>query len=184
MLRARPFGSEPRQLFTIDGDHRLALLEEADEALDLGTLGNGIAIAPGEVAMDLSTGFDAPIRSEAFVGAARRGVALYQQIAPDIFERDIIAHRMPRLEHERRAFSVGDRLACDRDLHAERAPDRADALVGVARLNENLLVLLVPRVHGVPLEGEMVFDPRAGGRRVGIAPGGVFDRLGIGAQRP
>src|ERR1051325_7877444 len=109
MLRARPFGSEPRQLFTIDGDHRLALLEEADEALDLGTLGDGVAIAPGEVAMDLSTGFDAPIRSDAFVGAARRGVALYQQIATDIFERDVIAHPMPRLEQERRAVSVGDR---------------------------------------------------------------------------
>src|ERR1051325_6107879 len=118
MLRARPFGSEPRQLFTIDGDHRLALLEEADEALDLGTLGNGIAIAPGEVAMDLSTGFDAPIRSEALLGPARRGAVLPQPITPYIFERDIIAHRMSRVYIERLAFSGGDRLVCDRDLHA------------------------------------------------------------------
>src|ERR1041384_6111521 len=129
MLRARPFRAEPRQLFAVDGDHRLALLEEADEALDLGTLGDGIAIAPGEVAMDLSAGFDAPRRSDAFVGAARRGVALDEQIAPNIIERDVIADGMPGLENERRAARVGDRLARDRDLHAARAPDRVDALV-------------------------------------------------------
>src|SRR5689334_302291 len=108
MLRARPLGAEARQLFAVDGDDGFALLKKADEAFDLRTLGNRIAIAPGEIGMDLAAGFDRPIRRDAFIRAAGGGIARNQQIAPDIVERNVVTNGMAGLEDERRPARIGD----------------------------------------------------------------------------
>ncbi len=75
---------------------------------------------------------------------------------------------------------------CAVEPHADvaRAAQDVDAMMRVARVDEDLLVLLEPGVHRVPAERDVPADALPAGRRALVAPG-VVDGLALAdAHRP
>jgi hypothetical protein len=93
---------------------------------------------------------------EALVGAAGDGVGRNEQVHAHVDLRDVVASRQPRLEQQRRPVRVGDLHAVHLDLDVPGAVQDVDARVRVVWVDENLLVLLEPSVHGVPVEADQV----------------------------
>src|SRR5215470_9445686 len=116
---------------------------------------------------------DGPVLSEALVGATCDGVSWNEQVHADIKLRDVVAGRQSRLKQQGRLAGIGDLYAIYLDLHQTRAVQDVDPRVRVVWVDEDLLVLLKPTVHGVPLEADQVAQLLD--RRLRVVPGGVLD---------
>ncbi len=58
------------------------------------------------------------------------------------------------------------------------------ALVGIACVREDLLLLFVPGVHQVPVESQVALDRWSAGQGAWIAPGRIFGHAGASANCP
>src|SRR5205823_3789990 len=77
-----------------------------------------------------------------------------------------------RLEEEDGTVALGDDDVVDQDAEPARARQRVDAVKRIARVDEDLLVLLEPRIHAVEVEGEVAARVRRAGLRVDVPPRG------------
>ena len=87
------------------------------------------------------------------------------------------ARRQVRLEQRHRLCALGQHLAVERDPDVARGRDDVDPVVGVARVDEHLLVLLEPLIHPVPVERDQVPDRLGAGERLRVVPGAGLDDL-------
>ena len=78
------------------------------------------------------------------------------------------------LEDEVRPTRFGHRLTVDDYAYMALARQRVDALVGIARVLEKLLVFFHPLVHFRPFESKMIFQARRLGARRRVTPRRVF----------
>ncbi len=78
-------------------------------------------------------------------------------------------------------MAVGHHDPVHLDLDVAAAAQDVDPAVGVTRVDDDLLVLLEPVVHGRPVDAQMVTDRLDGGVRV--LPGGVDPLLAAGLDR-
>ena len=107
-----------------------------------------------------------------------------RSVAPHVERREVVAGRQPGLEEQDRAPRLGDELTLHVHLHVARRAQRVDALVRVAGVDEDLVVLLEPRVDGVPEEGDEVGDVRAPLDDLGVGPHGVLGPAVADDDRP
>ena len=114
------------------------------------------------------------IARRALVGTLRLGVGGDEQVHPDVGLRQIVASGQSRLEQERRASRLRHDLARHHDSHVARAVEHVHALVRIARVHVDLVVLLEPGVHLRPLERHVVAQEEPARRRIGIAPRGML----------
>src|SRR5215469_6719348 len=105
------------------------------------------------------SGLSDPVFGEALVRAPSDTVARNEQVYAHVELRDVVASRQPRLEQQRRPVRVGDLQVVYLDFDVPRAVQDVDARVRVVWVDEDLLVLLEPSVHGVPLEADQVTQP-------------------------
>ena len=92
----------------------------------------------------------------------------------DVGPVDVIARREPRLEAEDGRGGLGQDDALGLDAQAPARPERVDAGVGVARVDEDLLVLFEPRIESRPGEADGVIEAlHFGGREHGGRAGSV-----------
>src|SRR3954452_18535001 len=171
---ARPLRPRPVDRRAVDGDVDL-LVEEADEPGDRRRVGQRLLVGPDDVALVA----DGPVRREALVRADRDRVAPAEAFHRDVAAREVVARRQPGLEGDRRAAAVGQQLAADLDADVARAAATVDAVPRVARMAEDLLVLLQPAVERLPAERDV-----AGEVGIGVAPGGVLRDLAAGGDVP
>src|SRR6267142_2789340 len=66
-------------------------------------------------------------------------------------------------------------LAADHDTHFARAVDLIDPVVRVTGMDEDLVVLLEPCVHELPVESDQGRDLRTAGRRIEVSPSCILD---------
>ena len=147
-------------------------LKNATRPATLTLSGSGVGYDHGKVLERLAPGLDGPVPGEALVRAARGRVGRRQQVEPDVDLGQVVARREAGLEEERRLMGVGDRDAVHLDLHVTRAVQDVDPRVRVVGVDEDLLVLLEPAVHRVPVEADQaaqLFD-----RRLRVVPRGVL----------
>src|SRR5438270_11088755 len=78
------------------------------------------------------------------------------QIELDVRLRQVIAGREPGLEQQPGTCGLGDRDPLDLDSYMPGAGQDVHPGVRVARVGEDLLVLLEPGVHRVPVEADHV----------------------------
>ena len=76
----------------------------------------------------------------------------------DVGPVEVVAGRQRRLEAEDRRRGLGQHHAVRLDPHRAGRAEGVDPRVGVARVDEDLLVLLVPGVEGRPLEAHRVVE--------------------------
>ena len=128
------------------------LVVERDEALQCRGGHDRVLVAPGDVVVAAH----APVRRDALVRAARGAC------------RRLVVGRGPpwggtsasagRSRSRPPAARLGQHDAVQRDAHGARARHEVDAVVGVARVDEDLLVLLVPVLDGIPVERHAIGD--------------------------
>jgi hypothetical protein len=87
----------------------------------------------------------------ALVGARRALVAFPQKIESYILAREVVAHRQTGLEQQCRTAALGHDLAAERHRDVSRASADVDPVEGIARMADDLFVLLEPAVGGVPI---------------------------------
>src|SRR5882724_5397934 len=178
----------PRLLDAVDEDTVDELVVEADQAFDASGLGQWLGVVPDEIVVAFALDGQVVVGGRALVGAAGLQRARRQQVEAGVGDRQVVAGGQAGLEQEDAAAAVGDGLAIDHDLDAPAGGQAVDAAEGIARVDEDLLVLLVPVLHLVPVEGQVAGDVGAGGNRLRIAPGrirdpGLADLQGIVARR-
>ena len=105
-------------------------------------------------------------------------------VRDEVLLGEVPARRQVRLEAGQRPARLCQHDAVQRDAHAARARHEVDAVVGVARVDEDLLVLLVPVLDGIPVERHAIGDGRRPGQDLGIAPDLVLGDLAAHADRP
>src|ERR671916_202109 len=142
--------------------------------LHLGSFGYGVLVTPDEVLRALAPGLDRPVRRDTLVWALGVLFAWDKLLYPNILPRDVVAWRQPRLEQDLWPVGLRDDLAVDRDLHVAIAIQDIDPVVGVARMNENLLTFFVPRVHCAPIECQVAGERRSAFQRLRVAPHSVL----------
>jgi hypothetical protein len=62
------------------------------------------------------------------------------------------------LTEEHRSTSFAHCNSVDLHAHVPRAVQRVDPCVRVSRMNEDLLILLEPRIHLIPVKGEVALQ--------------------------
>src|SRR5262249_961514 len=82
--------------------------------------------------------------------------------------------RQPSLEEEDGPASVTQCYAVNLHAHVPRAVDRVDSCVRIARMNEDFFILLEPRVHLIPVKGEVTFQCGLMLFRSGVSAGRVL----------
>ena len=125
-----------------------------------------------------------PVDRLALIGAARRAVGRREQVHAHVLARDVVAHRQPGLEQEVGFRRLRHRLAAEHHPHLARRRDRVDALIGVARVDEDLLVLLVPAIDLAPVERGEPGELRHLVERRLVAPEDVVDIPPAEGERP
>src|SRR6516225_8345535 len=68
--------------------------------------------------------------------------------------------------------------------HVPRAMDRVYSCVRISRMNEDLFVLLEPRVHLIPVKSEVIFQCRSSAGRIGVSAGRVVGDAILYHQAP
>ena len=74
----------------------------------------------------------------------------------DVSAVDVVARRKTGLEEQYRRPGLGQHQSITLDAHETMGAQRVDPDVGVAWVHEDFLILLVPRVQGVPREAHGV----------------------------
>src|SRR6516164_5605601 len=133
------------------------LVVEAEQVFDLRALGNWRRITPHDVLDELVAHPGRPIVRRSFIRASRDRLGGIEQIDADIELRNVIAGRQPSLEEEDGPASFTQCHAINLHTHVPRAVDRVYSCVRISRMNKDLLVLLEPRVHLIPVKSEVIF---------------------------
>src|SRR6516225_4308107 len=128
-----------------------------------------IEIGPGHVLHAAVADPQRPVGGGALVRADGAAGRASQKLLPHVLLRDVVARRTTGLEQEHAAPCVRDGLAIEGDLHPSRARPHIDPGIRVARVAEDLLILLDPMVDLVPIEGEVILDLRHLRQRLLIA---------------
>src|SRR5262249_385208 len=68
--------------------------------------------------------------------------------------------------------------------HMPRAVDRVDPCIRISRMNKNLLVLLEPRVHLIPVESKVAFQCGSIASRFDVSAGRVVSDAILYDQAP
>src|SRR4051812_32002383 len=162
-----------------------AVAEEADVPRHRGPLAQRLGVRPYRVLERVALGCaDRPVGRRPLVGAHGDLVARLQQIAAHVLERDVRARRKAGLEEELRPRGLGHDLAVRADRDGSVRLAHVDPVERVAQVAEDLLGLLVPRVHPIPVRRHVARKPRCALDRLGVAPEHVFGRLAAGVDRP
>src|SRR5713101_4969377 len=74
--------------------------------------------------------------------------------------------------------------ASEHDPDMARTRQNIHALVGIACMREDLLILFVPGIHLVPVQGQVALDRWSVGQGTRIAPGRMFGHAVADADRP
>jgi len=90
---------------------------------------------------------DVVVARVALVGAAGPDLVVVLELGGNILARQVPAGRERGLEQRDRTVGLGERLAVDGDGDVARAVAQVDPVVGVARVNDRLLILLEPAVE-------------------------------------
>jgi hypothetical protein len=77
----------------------------------------------------------------------------------DIGAVEVVAGRQAGLEHQHRRARLGQRHALERGPDVPVRAERVDADIRVAGVDEDLLVLLIPRIERVPVEAGRACHP-------------------------
>ena len=80
--------------------------------------------------------------------------------------------------------TLGDGFATEENADVAAASQRVHALIGIARVDENFILLFVPGIHLVPIKSDISGDFRDALDGVLIAPNCVFRRPVPDGQRP
>src|SRR5690348_4424573 len=155
---ARPRRVWPLDLLPVHEDLLHSLLEERDEPRDRFHKRQRLWVIPGDIGIDLLAHAQRPIRRFALVGALALGLTRLQQIHAHILDWDVVAHRQTCLEDELRSSRLGYGHARMLDAHLATALACVDQFIRVARMGEGALLLLIPGVHLVPVEGHMTSE--------------------------
>src|SRR5438093_8069157 len=127
-------------------------VEEADEVLDLGDLGQRRIVEPGDVLGQLPARLHVPVRRLTLVGTAGKRGARAEQVNPHIDLGDVIASRQTRLEQEPGTGGLSHRLPFDHHPDVAGAVEDVDAGIRVPGMDEDLVVLFEPGIDPVPVE--------------------------------
>ena len=115
-----------------------------------------------------------PVLRDALVRARAARLRRREEVDADIGARDVPARREAGLDEQQRAVGLGDDRPVELDADMARAAQHVDAVVRVARVLEDLVVLLPPRVHRVPVEGDVPGDVGARVDRLRVVPDRVL----------
>jgi hypothetical protein len=114
---------------------------------DLPALVDWIGVVPNEVAVALAADSHGVIGGNALIGTLGVAFARPEHVRPHVVAWNVITGRQAGLEQKHRTPRIGDPRAADDHLDMARAADGVDALIGIARVAENLLVFLIPMVE-------------------------------------
>ena len=163
------------------------LVVERDQPGDRQQLAGREVVGPGDVGVARVTEVRGPVAAgRALIGTGGQRVGRGEVGEVDFSAVEVAAGRQPGLEHHHRRARFGQHDAFELDTDAAGGPQRVDARVGVAGVDEDLLVLLEPSVQGIPLEprpsgqsldyGVVAVDPQRRG------PGHVPDLQAVAAS--
>src|SRR5205085_6523557 len=93
-----------------------------------------------------------PVRRIALVRAGRMSLRWLEELRAHIFRWNVVTRRQARLEQEQRATRGRHALAAEVDAHLARARAHVDAVMRIACMAADVLVLLEPVVDAVPRE--------------------------------
>jgi HHH domain len=130
------------------------LVVEAEQVFDLRALGNWRRITPHDVLDELVAHPSRPVARHSFIRAARERLGGLEQIHAHVQLRNVITGRQSSLEEEHGSASFTHCHSIDLRAHLPRAVQRVDPCVRISRMNEDLLILLEPRVHLIPVKVE------------------------------
>src|SRR6516162_9802017 len=133
------------------------LIVEAEPVFDLRALGNWRQITPHDVLDELVAHPSRPVARRPFIRASRGRLGGLEQIHAHIELRNVIAGRQPGLEEEDGSASFTHCHAFNLHSYVPRTVDRVYSCVRISRMNEDLLVLLEPRVHLIPVKCEVIY---------------------------
>jgi site-specific DNA recombinase len=129
------------------------LVVERDQPGDRQQLAGREVVGPGDVGVARVTEVRGPVAAGgALIGTGGQRVGRGEVGEVDFSAVEVVAGRQPGLEHHHRRARFGQHDAFELDTDAAGGPQRVDARVGVAGVDEDLLVLLEPSVQGIPLE--------------------------------
>src|SRR3712207_1723934 len=114
-------------------------VEEGQEPLYLGGFSYGVLITPDEILDPPAPGLHRPVRCDPLVRTPRRLLALDEHAFAYVLGRDIVARRQPRLEQYLWPLRLRYYLPVHPDLDVPVAIQHVDTVVGVARVDEDLL---------------------------------------------
>src|SRR5262245_20077970 len=160
------------------------LVVEAEQVFDLWALGNWRRITPHDVLDELVAHPSRPVARHSLIRTARDILGGLEQIHTYIQLWDVITGRQSSLEEEHRSASVTHGNSADLHAHVPRAVDGVDPCVRVSRVNEYLLILLEPRVHLIPVKGEMAVQCRSMISRTDVSAGSVLSDAILYHQAP
>src|SRR4051812_3375142 len=151
------------------------LVIEAEQVFDLWALWNWRRITPHDVLDELVAHSSRPVPRHALVWTTRDSLGGLEQIHAHVQLRNVITGRQPGLEEEDRPARLSYRHAFNLHAHLPRAVDGVDPCVWISGMDEDLLILLVPRVHLVPEESEVALKFGLITGRFDVSAGRVVD---------
>src|SRR5262245_18545400 len=134
------------------------LVVETEQVFNLRALGNWRRITPHDVLDELVTHASRPVARHSLIRASRDVLGGLEQVHTHVQLRDIVSGRQSSLEEEHGSASFRQWHAVNLDAHMPRAVDSVHPSVRISRMNEDLLVLLEPRVHLIPEKGEVALQ--------------------------
>src|SRR5215469_11933843 len=134
------------------------LVVETEQVFNLRALGNWRWITPHDVLDELVAHPSRPVACHSLIRAARDILGGLEQIHTHIQLRNVVTGRQSSLEEEYGPASIPQCHALNLHAHVPRTVDRVDPGVRISRMNEDLLILLEPRVHLIPEKGEVALQ--------------------------
>ena len=125
----------------------------------MGIIGQRVGITPGYILIYFAIHPGRPIVRLSLVGAQGTGLARREEIYPNVLARQVVAGRKASLEDQPRPTRFGECLSVEFHPHVTRTLTGVDVMVGVAGVGKDLLLLLVPGIHRLPLEGYVIRKP-------------------------
>src|SRR5690349_21734901 len=128
------------------------VVEEGLVAGDGGGVAFGLGVGPDGVGELAAVRVDGPVGGRALVGAVGVRVARLEQVLADVGGRDIEAVRQAGLGQQQRAGGLGQHHLTEQDADRTGRTAYVHPVVGVPKVTLDALVLVVPLVHGAPVE--------------------------------
>src|SRR5262245_52401926 len=134
------------------------LVVETEQVFNLRALGNRRGITPHDVLDELIAHASRPVARRSLIRTARDVLGGLEQIHAHVQLRNVVTGRQSSLEEEDGTASFPQYHAVNLHAHVPRAVNRVDPSVRISRMNEDLLILLEPRVHLIPEKGEVALQ--------------------------